>query len=68
MLFAFYPRVLDPLVGKIFVARALDAVMLVGFIILSYLGFKNHIGVKSLERQIETLIRLSAFKDAKKKK
>ncbi len=67
IIFSFYPRVLDPIVGKIFVARALDAVMLIAFIILSYLGFQNHIGVKSLERQIETLIRKIALKDSKKK-
>lgn len=67
IIFSFFPRVLDPIVGGRFVARALDAVMLIAFIILSYLGFQNHIGVKSLERQIETLIREIALKDSKKK-
>jgi len=65
--FAFFPRVLDPIVGGKFVARALDAVMLVAFIILSYLGFQNHIGVKSLQREIETLVREMAIKEKKRK-
>lgn len=65
--FAFFPRTLDPIVGGKFVARALDAVMLVAFIILSYLGFQNHIGVKSLQKEIETLVREMAIKEKKKK-
>lgn|SRR3989344_2975506 len=67
IVFAFFPRVLDPIVGGRFVARALDAVMLIGFIILSYLGFQNHIGIKSLQREVETLVREIAIKEKKKK-
>lgn len=67
IVFAFFPRVLDPIVGGRFVARALDAVMLIGFIILSYLGFQNHIGIKSMQREIETLVREMAIKEKKKK-
>lgn len=66
--FAFFPRILDPIVGGRFVARALDAVMIVAFIILTYLGFQNHIGVKSLQKEIETLVREMAIKEKNKRK
>lgn len=66
--FAFFPRVLDPFVARLFVTRVLDLVMLAGFIILSYLGFQNYIGVKSLQKQIQIIISQQAIKNAKKKK
>ncbi|OGG15273.1 hypothetical protein A2875_00580 [Candidatus Gottesmanbacteria bacterium RIFCSPHIGHO2_01_FULL_46_14] len=68
LFFAFFPRVLDPLVSNLFVARALDLVMIAAFVILSYLGFQNHIGVKSLQRQIQAIVSQQALKNAKKKK
>lgn len=64
--FALFPRVLDPILTRLFVTRAMDLLMIVAFMILGYLGFQNHIGVKTLQKQIEILIRNQAIKNAKK--
>lgn len=66
--FAMFPRVLDPLIARLFITRVLDLVMIAGFIILSYLGFQNHIGIKSLQKQIQIIVSSSAIKNANKKK
>ena len=68
LFFALFPRILDPLITRLFVTRVLDLVMLAGFVILSYLGFQNHIGIKDLQKRVEQLVRNQAIKDAKKKK
>ena len=65
--FSLFPKVLDPLLAKLFVTRAMDLIMITGFIILAYLGFQNHIGIKSLQRQIESLVRQKTLKNAPKK-
>lgn len=65
---ALFPKSLDPLIKKFFVARALDLIMMFGFMIMAYLGFANHMGVKSLQRDIEILVRKLALKNAKTKK
>jgi hypothetical protein len=64
--FTLFPRVLDPLLAQIFVTRAMDLLMIVAFMILTYLGFQNHIGVKNLQRQISKIVSDQAKKTAKK--
>lgn len=64
--FANFPKTLDPIIASLFIVRAMDLLMIVAFMILGYLGFQNHIGVKSLNRRIETLIRNQALKNAQK--
>src|SRR5688572_11157879 len=49
---ALFPKNLNPLLKGLFVARALDLVMIGAFMILAYLGFANHMGVKSLQKDI----------------
>lgn len=66
--FALFPRVLDPLLKRIFVYRAMDLLMIVAFMILTYLGFQNHIGIKFLQRQHQSLIRDLALKNVSKAK
>ncbi len=66
--FIFYPRILDPFLAKLFIARRMDLLMFGSFMILAYLGFQNHIGVKSLQNQMEKLVRKYAQKNAKTKK
>ena len=68
LFFALFPRVLDPVIARLFVTRVLDLVMLAGFVILSYLGFQNHIGVKDLQKRVEQLVRQQTLDRAKKKK
>lgn len=64
--FTFYPRVLDPILAKLFIIRAMDLLMIVSFMILAYLGFQNHIGIKVLQREHEKLVRKLAIKNVKK--
>lgn len=65
--FALIPEVFTPLLAKIFVARAMDLLMIVAFMILAYLGFQNHIGVKTTQKQIQNLVREKAIKKTKKR-
>ncbi len=63
--FALFPKILDPILATLFVVRAMDLLMIIAFMILAFLGFQNHIEVKSLQRKIETLIRKQAFRNAR---
>jgi hypothetical protein len=65
--FALFPRVLDPLLAKLFVTRAMDLLSISAFMVLAYLGFQNHVGIKTLQKQIEELVRTKALYNAKKK-
>ena len=64
--FALFPRVLDPVLAQLFIIRAMDLLMIVAFMILSYLGFANHVGIKALHREIRRLVSEDAKKHAKK--
>lgn len=64
--FALFPRVLDPLLAKIFVTRAMDLLMIWAFMILAYLGYQNHIGIKDVQSRVEKLVSDEAKKKAKK--
>lgn len=64
-LFTLFPRVLDPLLTKIFVTRAMDLLMIIAFMILSYLGYANHIGIKDAQRKIAKMVSKQAKKNAK---
>ncbi len=64
--FALFPRVLDPLLAKIFVTRAMDLLMIGSFMILAYLGYQNHIGLKDVQKSLEKIVSDEAKKKAKK--
>lgn len=64
--FSLFPKVLNPLLDKLFVTRAMDLLTIIAFMVLAYLGFANHIGVRDLQRRLETLIRKQAIKNVKK--
>lgn len=64
--FALFPRVLDPLLAKIFVTRAMDLLMIWAFMILAYLGYVNHIGIKDVQRRVKKIVSDEAKKKAKK--
>lgn len=64
--FALFPKSLDPLLSRLFVARAMDLITIAALVLLSYLGFANHMGVKHMQREMQTLIRNIALKNAKK--
>jgi hypothetical protein len=64
--FALFPRVLDPLLAKMFVTRAMDLMMIWAFMILAYLGYQNHIGIKDVQKRVEKIVSEEAKKKAKK--
>lgn len=64
--FALFPRILDPLLAKIFVTRAMDLLMIGSFMILAYLGYMNHIGIKDLQRRLREITTIDAKNKAKK--
>ena len=66
--FALFPRTLDPVLSQLFVTRAMDLLMIVAFMILAYLGFQNHVGIKSVQKQVRILVRHQALKKANRKK
>ncbi len=64
--FALFPKILDPILTTMFVTRAMDLLMIGAFMILSYLGYQNHIGIKELQKNITRMISSEAKKKAKK--
>ncbi len=67
IVFSIRPGLLNPLLEKLFITRAMDLLMIGAFMILSYLGFQNHIGVKDTQKKIESLIRQLSLKENGKK-
>lgn len=63
--FTLFPKVLDPILTDLFVTRAMDLLSIVAFMILAYLGFQNHVGIKSLQRKIDSLVRDLTLKNAR---
>lgn len=61
------PGLLDPILQKLFITRAMDLLMIGAFMILSYLGFQNHIGIKNTQKKMESLIRQLSIKDVQEK-
>lgn len=66
--FTLFPRILDPILATLFISRAMDLLMLLAFMILTFMGFQNHIGVKHLQKTIEKLVSSQALKNVKKRK
>ena len=62
------PQLFDPIVHQLYFLRLLDLGLFCAFAILTYLGFKNHVGVLELEKRIEKIVRTDAIVNAKKKK
>lgn len=65
--FALFPKILDPLLSRLFVTRAMDLLMIAAFMVLAYLGFQNHVSIKALQRELEKLTRARAVANAKKR-
>lgn len=64
--FALYPKVLNPVLDQLFVSRTMDLLMISAFMILAYLGFMNHVGIKNLQNQIRKMVSQKAIKKAKR--
>ncbi|MEM3126729.1 MAG: DUF2304 domain-containing protein [Candidatus Woesearchaeota archaeon] len=62
-----FPSILDPLVETFAFARALDLVIVVGFLFLIMITYFNYSAIKKIKKKQETIIREVAFKKAKSK-
>lgn len=64
---ALFPNLLQKLTQILFIARIMDLLMVIAFMILAYIGFSNYISNKKMEKKIEDLVRKDALKNVKKK-
>ena len=68
ILISLFPNILQSATKLLFFARVMDLLMLIGFMILAFLGFQNHISNRKMERKIEELVRHEAIRSSKDKK
>ena len=66
ILATLFPDVFNPIVKQLYFLRLLDLGLFSAVAIMTYLGFKNHVGVLELEKRIEKLVRADAIKKAKR--
>ncbi len=67
IIFALFPHILSPLLTTLSIVRALDLLMILAFMILTYLAFSDHMAVRDLYRQIGKLVSENAKKTTHKK-
>lgn len=58
-----FPRSLDFIISSFQIVRVMDLAMILGFMILTVLGFSNYIRQKQIEKKIEKIIREIALKN-----
>lgn len=63
---ALFPSILDPVVETFAFARALDLVIVVGFLFLVSITYFNYSAIKKIKKKQEIIVREVAFKRAKK--
>ena len=68
IIFAAFPHVLNFVIETVKIVRVMDLLMIVAFMILTFLGFQNYISNRKMEKQIEILVRKIAIKNVKEKK
>jgi len=61
-----FPVVLDPVLKPLGVFRALDFLVMTGFLFLTAMIFYNYTLTKKIQKQVETLVRAFALKKRKK--
>lgn len=60
---AMFPKVLEPLIKKLFIVRVMDLGMIGTFMVLTYVMIENNIKIKNLEEKMEKLVRKIAIKN-----
>lgn len=63
ILFATFPGVLTPVIITLKIVRVLDLLMVMAFMILTYLAFSDHMAIRDLYRQIGKLVSDQAKKN-----
>lgn len=66
MFVAIFPQSVFPLTGYLGLARPMDLIMIIAFIVLFALAFHNYILGRKQERQLERLVRNIALRDLEK--
>lgn len=64
IVFALLPHLLTPVLTKLSVVRALDFLMIVAFMILTYIMFSDHIAIRDLYRKTDKLVSDQSKKNA----
>lgn len=63
IIFTLFPKVLEPLLAKLFFIRAMDFGMIVAFMVLTFLTIDNNVRIKRYEDAQEKLVRKLALKN-----
>ena len=63
MFVAIFPRSVSPLTGYLGLARPMDLIMIIAFIVLFSLAFHNYVMARKHESALERLVREIALKD-----
>ncbi len=63
---ALFPSILDPIVETFAFARALDLVIVLGFLFLITVTYFNYSAIKKIKKKQETIVREVAFKRQRK--
>jgi len=66
IIFALFPGVLAPVITTLKIVRVLDLLMVMAFMILTYLAFSDHMAIRDLYRQINKIVSESAKKKPSK--
>lgn len=66
MLVAVFPQSVFPVTSYLGLARPMDLIMIIAFIVLFALAFHNYILGRKQERQLERLVRETALRDLEK--
>jgi len=67
IVFTAFPGVLAPVITTLKIVRVLDLMMVLAFMILTYLAFSDHMAVRDIYKQIGKLVSDQAKKSARDK-
>lgn len=68
IIFALFPGILTPAITTLKIVRVLDLLMVVAFMILTYLAFSDHMAIRDIYRQIGRIVSENAKKNPPPKK
>lgn len=63
LLVTIFPRIVEPVVGKLGLQRPMDLIMIIAFIVLFGVAFRTYVITARQGRKLEKLIRNLALKD-----
>lgn len=66
MAVAIFPQSVFPLTGYLGLARPMDLIMILAFVVLFFLAFHNYILGRKQERELDRLVREIALRDLEK--